>query len=90
MKSVSDADWALAESAIRKVMDTTLSRAEHKQLSDMLSRASSSTAYGAGFMGLCVDDISAIDADIGTITIAADKFTITHSSGWSLKSRSTP
>lgn len=55
MKTISDADWTLIHDAVRKVIDTTLSRAEYKKLNDVLTRVASSKpmeAPGAWHTGI--------------------------------------
>lgn len=42
MKTISDADWELVQAAVKRVIDTTLSRAEHKKLNDVLTRVQTS------------------------------------------------
>lgn len=58
MKTLTDADWAIAEAAVKRVMDTTLSRTEHKQLTDLLGRVNPVHDYsGLTLMGLCAADL---------------------------------
>lgn len=38
MKTIADSDWLLISDAVRKVIDTTLSRSEQKMLADAMAR----------------------------------------------------
>ena len=38
MPTISDSDWLIVLSALQKQRDTTLSRAEHKRIADVINR----------------------------------------------------
>ena len=47
MPTISDSDWLIILSTLQRQRDTTLSRAEHKQISDVINRVEGKTCVEA-------------------------------------------